>query len=144
MALTFLTETDFDMQIHADTLLAITDGNDLVVEASTIQGISEMQSYLRAKFDVVNIFNKTGSLRNPSVVMFLVDIVLYHIYSAINRAVPEVRVERYKSAIEWLKMTNKGELLPDLPLKANDTPDNDNDGSETVLLSSFPKRSNNY
>lgn len=65
-----------------------------------------------------------GDNRNQQIVMYLIDITLYHLHSRINpRNVPELRMIRYDGnnptqnggAIGWLKRVAGGELTADLP-----------------------------
>lgn len=58
-----------------------------------------------------------GDNRDPQMVLYLCDIVLFHLHSRIApRNIPELRVKRYDAAIEWLKMCATGEVTPNLPL----------------------------
>jgi hypothetical protein len=70
-----------------------------------------------------------GDNRNPALVMYMVDMILYHLHARINpRNIPELRMIRYDGnspqqnggAIGWLKSVAKGFLMPDLPLLAPD------------------------
>lgn len=55
--------------------------------------------------------------RDQQMVVYLIDITLYHIHSRIApRNIPELRVKRYDDAIAWLKMCAKGDVTPNLPL----------------------------
>jgi len=65
-----------------------------------------------------------GDNRNQQIVMYLLDITLYHLHSRINpRNVPDLRKERYDGnnatqnggAIAWLKRCASGDLTADLP-----------------------------
>lgn len=65
-----------------------------------------------------------GDNRNQDIVMFLLDITLYHAHSRINpRNIPELRMIRYDGnnsmqnggAIAWLKRVAGGEINADLP-----------------------------
>jgi signal peptidase I len=65
-----------------------------------------------------------GDNRNQQIVMYLLDITLYHLHSRINpRNVPDLRKERYDGnnatqnggAIAWLKRVASGDLTADLP-----------------------------
>jgi len=68
-----------------------------------------------------NINNTTywtkGDNRDPQMVLYLTDIVLYHLHTRIApRNIPEIRVKRYDNAIDWLKMCAEGDVTPNLPL----------------------------
>lgn len=55
--------------------------------------------------------------RDAQMVMYLIDVALFHIHSRIApRNIPEIRVKRYDAAIEWLKLCATGEITPSLPL----------------------------
>jgi hypothetical protein len=58
-----------------------------------------------------------GDKRNQLLVMYLVDISLYHIHSRLTpNQIPENRFLRYETAITWLKQISKGSLKVDLPV----------------------------
>jgi phage gp36-like protein len=57
------------------------------------------------------------TLRNPFVMMYLVDITLYHLHSKdASRLMPKVREDRYTDAQSWLKMVGRGEIDANLPV----------------------------
>ncbi len=67
-----------------------------------------------------------GDNRNQQIVLFLMDIVLYHLHARINpRNIPDLRKERYNGndpkddggAIGWLKRVAKGNVQADMPEK---------------------------
>lgn len=118
----FLTEADYSVQIRSEILNTVKNTDALPKAELAAQ--AEMESYLSVRYDVANIFNKTNEERNPIVLMYLIDIVLYHIHSNNSpRNIPELRGIRYEAAINWLKMVANGDLNPDLPT----LPDNDTD-----------------
>jgi chitodextrinase len=66
----------------------------------------------------------TGDNRNQQIVMYLIDITLYHLHSRINpRNVPDLRKERYDGngpnqtggAVGWLKKVCSGDVNADIP-----------------------------
>jgi len=55
--------------------------------------------------------------RDAQMVMFICDVALFHLHSRIApRNIPEIRIKRYESAVEWFKMCATGEVTPELPL----------------------------
>ena len=55
--------------------------------------------------------------RDQQMVLYFVDITLYHLHARIApRNIPQLRIDRYNSAIDWLKMCARGEITPNLPL----------------------------
>ncbi len=116
----FLNTNDYKPQIRQE-IKSVISNDPTVWSQSELTAQEEVTSYLRNRYDVTEVFNKTGSGRNPLIVMYMVDVVLYHIHSRIApRNIPEVRIVRYEQAVEFLKRVNKGSILPDLPLLKND------------------------
>lgn len=57
-----------------------------------------------------------GDPRNQQVVMYCVDIALYHVHANLNpRNIPQLRIDRYNNALNWCKMVNAGDVTADLP-----------------------------
>lgn len=135
----FLSQADYMPQIQSEIKQALT--SDLSIWSSAeLQAQEEVSGYLRLRFDVANIFNKVGTQRNPTIVMYMVDITLYHVHSRIApRNIPEIREARYEHAIEWLKSANKGTIIPDLPIIT--TSEN---GGTTFRTGSNTKLNHNY
>lgn len=62
-------------------------------------------------------FWTNGDNRDQQMLLYFIDIALYHLHSRISpRNIPQLRIDRYHSAIDWLKMCGKGEVTPNLPL----------------------------
>lgn len=120
-------QSDYKPAVHAEILDAVIRTDQPTLEMAEDRAIAEMQSYLSSRYDVVNIFNKIGTDRNQLIVMFAVDITLYHLYSAINRMrTPAERVDRYKRAIKWLEDVADGLINPvGLPLVTDPTTGDD-------------------
>ena len=162
--MSFLTTTDYGLQIRDEIRGLLTDGNDTLLTMAALAAQAEMESYLRGRFDVEAIFTALGpapavpaagdtpevparaDARNPQIVMYLVDAALYHLHSRQNpRNVPQIRQDRYDQVISWLKMVRKGELSAGLPLE----PPTNEDGTpdpDSILPrgGSQPKLSNGY
>ena len=128
----FIQTSDYDASIHReilDSLLRTESENydPQIVEICEDRAIAEMKSYLNKTYDVEEIFNATGTDRNALVLMFALDIAIYHIFCQHNPyKMSQVRQDRYDRAIEWLKGVMKGDItiadaprLPDEEEKAN-------------------------
>lgn len=51
-----------------------------------------------------------GDNRNQQLVNYIIDIMLYHLHARISpRNIPELRLERYDNALNWLKQCAKGD-----------------------------------
>lgn len=60
---------------------------------------------------------KPGDTRHQQILMYMIDITLYHLHARINpRNVPELRMQRRDEAIKWLKAVSDGKLQPNLPI----------------------------
>lgn len=83
---------------------------------------------------------EVGDDRNHVIVMYLADITLYHLHSAINpRNIPELRGIRYDAAREWLRDVSRTIINPDLPLLTEVT-----DKVPLVRYGGQTKRTNDY
>lgn len=137
----FLTTADYNTLIKDVTLAQVTGGSTAVQLQSELAAQQEMESYLNQRFSVGQIFGATGEARNSLIVMYMLDIALYHMHSRITpRNIPEIRADRYDAAIAWLKMVSRGDITPELPRKADD------EGEKTVRsrFDSNPKISHQW
>lgn len=116
----FLQPDDFSVTIDDNLLNQIIKNQPALLDNIELMAIAEMQSYLTTRFDSTNIFNKQGNQRNQLIVLYLMDMILYHLHARVSpRNISQLRVDRYNQAIEWLKMASTGIIQPDLPLKAD-------------------------
>lgn len=112
----FLTIDDFKHLVRDPVLAAIIDDDHGLLAKAELSMLEQVQSYLRHRYDVANIFNRSGNDRNQWLLTVCVDIMLYHLHSRTNpRQIPDLRIERYESALEWLKSVAAGKLSPDFP-----------------------------
>ena len=118
----FIQTSDYDASIHReilDSLLRTESENydPQIIEICEDRAIAEMKSYLNKTYDVEEIFNATGTDRNALVLMFALDIAIYHIFCQHNPyKMSQVRQDRYDRAIEWLKGVMKGDItIADAP-----------------------------
>ena len=148
MAFQFLNIEDFDTLIKTDIRKTVTGETDALLQECEKYAIQEMTSYLSTRYNIEDVFieppasaSGVADERNKLIVMYCIDIVLYHVHSRIApRQIPELRGIRYDSAITWLKMVAKGTLNPNLPLIETIEPNS----SGSIIYQGFSKRSNNY
>ncbi len=70
-----------------------------------------MRSYLDKFYDCDAIFSARGEERHSLILMFALDITIYHIFSIHNPyKIADIRKERYDRAIEWLKGVARGQI----------------------------------
>jgi phage gp36-like protein len=144
--MSFLTVADYGLQIRDELRGLLTDGSDALLTQAATAAQAEMESYLRGRFDVATIFATTGEARPPLLVLYLVDLALYHLHSRQNpRNVPQIRQDRYDAAIDWLKAARKGSISTGLPLEPPVGEDGaPNDASILPRGGSLPKQRNTY
>lgn len=137
----FLSIADFEVLIKNNILDEVTDATDELVDQVAIMAQQEMESYLNQKYDVGDIFSATGNSRNKLIIMYAIDISLYHLHARINpRYMPEIRVTRYENAKKWLESVAKGTITPDLPPKL----DENNQSISNTRYGSLPKFNSDY
>jgi len=120
----FLVDDDFtEYQVRAEVLAVLTISTS-TLDVAELSAQEQMSSYLRARFDCVATFAAVSVARNPLVIMYMIDLILYHLHSnTASRVVPKNRHDRFDAAVAWLKGVNAGDLIPDLPPIATNLPD---------------------
>ena len=122
----FLNDNDYKKQVQAWIKNLIqTDAS--VLEDAELAAQVEMETYLNNRFDITAIFSTTQpeEERNRLIVLYLVDITLYHLFTNISPdMIPELREKRYKAAIQWCKDVAKGYISPLLPERDADDVEN--------------------
>jgi phage gp36-like protein len=118
----FLADADFNVQIRS-YIKGIISGNSAdTLTAAEAMAIEEMTGYLAVKYDVEAIFSANGADRNPLIIMYCIDILLYHMHSNITpNDIPQIRMDRYDRAIKWLQEVSQDKLNPTLPLDESNT-----------------------
>lgn len=128
----FITIEDYDATIHREILDSLLRKDSAsydpqIIEICEDRAVSEMRSHLNKTYDCNAIFSATGNDRHALILMFAVDISVYHIFCQHNPyKIAKIRQDRYDRATEWLKGVMKGDitidgapLLPDKELGDN-------------------------
>ena len=128
----FIDITDYDASIHREILDSLlrqgtADYDPQIIEICEDRAVMEMRSYLNKKYDCRRIFEARGTDRHALVLMFAIDIAVFHIYCQHNPyKMSKTRQDRYDRAVEWLKGVMRGDVTiegaPLLP--ANEIEDN--------------------
>ena len=117
----FLTDEDYDAQIRNE-VMAVVSSSAITRQKAELMAQSQMEESLNGRYKVGEIFSATGEDRNPIVMMYMIDLTLYHLHSkSATRMIPKIRLDRFDAAKEWLKLVRGGDLNPDLPLLDEDT-----------------------
>lgn len=115
----FIDTTDYDATIHREILNSLlrTDSSDYdpqIVEICEDRAVAEMRSYLNKIYDCNAIFSANGTDRHALILMFAIDIAVYHIFCQHNPyKMSKIRQDRYDRAIEWLKGVMNGDITID-------------------------------
>jgi hypothetical protein len=133
----FIDKTDYGTAIKTNILDDITETDNNLLDIAESQAISFMKGYLNNRYDVVEIFNKTGANRHPVILKFAIDIAIYYLHNRINpRKTPKNRVKAYSDAKEWL------EAVCELMINPPDLPAVTVGNRDYVQYGSNPKRTN--
>ena len=109
----YLQRTDFDSIISSEHLVEIAGADDVLLTQTEARAKEEMNSYLSVRHDLADAFKTTD--RNALVVMYMCDIVLYHLHSRISPDnIPELRNNRYMGARDWLEKVADGFINPSI------------------------------
>lgn len=134
----YIDKADFDKLIKADQLDTITDSDDTKIDEAILAAQEEVFAYLRARYDVTEVQQQTGSDRNNLLIIYIADVALYHLFSRLTpRNVPELRINRYERVLEFLSRVQS--------LKASlDLPEYDDEDKQYVLSGSNRPRNHHY
>lgn len=137
---TFITQDDYKGAINIEILNAITRNDATTLADAESRAIEEIKAYLNSRYKVDEIFAATGSQRNKVILVYAIDVVLYHIHCIHNPAkMPEIRVINYDNTIKNLEKISKGMINPvGLPIL---TPQNE---KGQLLFGGNKKNSNHY
>lgn len=138
----FLTDADYKQLITPDDLDVVQQADTTVRESAETAAIEYFSGYLRGRYDVVTLFARTGTARDPVLIQFLIDAVLYTLHSSLpGNMMPEIRKERKDELDKWLLNVQKGTTQPDFPTLITDT---SSDAGNPVKFGSNSKLKSNW
>lgn len=123
MADRFLRDTDYEDQVRNEIRQQLDNTPDFQkMRRAEEKAMAQMEMFLSSRYDVRQIFKVPAEnepdTRNAFIVMTLIDIVLYHLWSKERgKDVPTLRNDRYQDALDWLKSVGNGEEISNLPAK---------------------------
>lgn len=115
----FIDIKDYDASIHKEILDSLlrqgtADYDPQIIEICEDRAIAEMRSYLNKKYDCNRIFDARGTDRHALILMFALDIAIFHIFCQHNPyKMSKIRQDRYDRAVEWLKGVMRGDVTID-------------------------------
>jgi hypothetical protein len=120
----FLTDDDFiEYQVRTEVLSVLTISTTSL-DTAELAAQEQVTTYINTRFDAAATFAATDTARNPLIVMYMIDLVLYHLHSnTAGRVMPKTRQDRFDAAIVWLTKVNDGSLIPTLLPIPSTTPD---------------------
>ena len=138
----FVQLSDYDASIHREILDALTRADGNVVEICEDRAIAEMRCYLSRRYDCDRIFSATGGDRLQLVLMMVIDIAVYHIFSIHNpQKLSQLRKDRYERAVEWMKAVAAEDIsIEGAPL----LPEEERAARAAFRIRSNPKRTNHW
>ncbi|MCM1035545.1 MAG: DUF1320 domain-containing protein [Paludibacter sp.] len=118
----FITIDDFKAVCDDNTLAVIHQQDNNNLQRAINYAIEEVSSYLRSRYDVNKAFAQNNNARNPQLIMITCDVALYHLIAWLPKRIGfEIRENRYKNAIAWLRDVQTGKATPLLPTLTNST-----------------------
>lgn len=115
----FINTSDYDATIHREILDSLLRKESQtydpqIIEICEDRAVAEMRGYLNKTYDCDKIFSAEGGDRNALILMFALDITVYHIFCQHNPyKMSKIRQDRYDRAIEWLKGVMAGDITID-------------------------------
>lgn len=100
----YITVEELTDGIHAESLTAITRGDNSKATQAIEDAMAMVRSYLCVRYDIEAEYAKTGAARDGMTVKLVRDIAIYYCYegsSPVN--MPETREKAYDDAIAFLK-----------------------------------------
>lgn len=83
----FITIDDYDATVHREILDALVREDENVIEICEDRAIDEMRCYMSQVYDCNKIFAARGEERSQIVLMFALDIAVYHIFASTTRTI---------------------------------------------------------
>lgn len=141
----FITKEDYKVVIGEAALGVLSRIEPANIANAEAEAKEEICSYLRPKYDCEAIYKAEGEARNRLIVMYTVDVALYHLSASTQQRMgSEVRKERYERAIKWLEGVARGFIIPDLPLAGSANGDTDNGSTSGFTYGCEKKQTNTW
>lgn len=113
----FLKDEDYQTQIRTEILTILAGGLDdpKLLQAENA-ATKQMKNHLAGRADADLIFSQENADRDDFIIMTLIDLTLYHMYSgSAPRDIPDHRSTRYEDALKWMRSVATGKTISDLP-----------------------------
>ena len=112
----YLNEIDFTTLADQEDIDIVTNADAAKRERALKMAMDEVRSYMRIRYRINHEFLKTGDDRNDYIMLIVIDLTMYHLFSMLApRMGMETKKERYDAAIKWLKDVRDGKSDPGIP-----------------------------
>jgi len=134
----FITSDELKTHLYTENITAIQGDDETILTAAIDGACQQAKSYLQA-FDTDAVFGAVGASRNALLLIFIKDMAVWHFIKLCNAGTSvSFRRDNYTDAIDWLKNVQKGNTIPDFPLRTDSTGTLEN--TTPFRIGSAPKR----
>lgn len=137
----YISVQELNSGIHAESLTAITRGDDSKAQQAIADAMAMVRSYLCVRYDIDTEFDKHGTDRDAMTIKLVRDIAIYYCYegsSPVN--MPETKQKAFDDSIAFLKSVQAEKAaMPGLQRL-----DAQNGGSNYVKFGGNKKRRNQW
>lgn len=131
---------DFNTHLYQEIISSISREDDDLLEKAIKSAEGEAKSYL-ARFDIDYLFDQIEEDRDPTLMMYLKDIAVWHFIPVSNPNIDvEYRKDRYHDAVRWLSKIQAGKNTPYGWKLANEQTEE----PSVIQVSSNPKRKTHF
>jgi len=118
----FLTDDDYKQLITPEDLEVVQQADINVRLIAETAATEYFSGFLRGRYNVEELFSLTKGDRDPVLIQFLIDEVLYTLHSSLpGNMMPEIRKIRKEELDKWLLNVQKGIVQPNFPTLNSDT-----------------------
>lgn len=137
----FITPADFTNRVYQEKIDSISNGDAALLPEAIAAAVKEAQLYL-SRFDIVDLFSKEGSDRDPLLLQWLKDISIWNFIGLANPGIDyEDSLTRRNLAIATLKSLQSSSAVPfGWNVATNADPTDTSDPSVSIHVASQPKR----
>lgn len=112
----YITDQDLKVRIQDKHLDQIIERDSAILTTAESTAIAAVTDALYPYYDTDEIFDKVGEDRDPSVVRWVISLIMYYIYERIpDKLVPERVVKNYDDTLFLLMEISDGKKSVDLP-----------------------------
>lgn len=134
----FIDKTDLDQDIYSEILSGVTRESDEKITQACAEAQAEIEGYICDRYDAADLFSKTGTDRNKTILAIARTIAIYKLHKVCN-TMTELRRVDYEDAVSLLGKIQSGKFTLNAKLVGQTeetTPDS------YVTVNSNPKRVN--